>query len=151
MTISENGLNFIKGWEKLVLHSYLDSADIPTIGYGSIQYTNGQRVQMGETVTEDEADLLLKWEVNMKANQISPMIKPSLNQNQSDALISFAYNCGTGAFKISTLRKLINNNPSDKLITGSFLVWDKIHKDGALIVSAGLLARRTAEAKIYFS
>lgn len=151
MTISENGLNFIKFFEGCVLHAYLDSASIPTIGWGSICCTDGSPIKMGDVITQDEADMLLTSQVNMKANQIAPMITAMINQYQKDAVIDFAYNVGTGAFHGSTLLKRINANPSDPNITPAFLMWTKIHKDGQLMISDGLVARRRAEATLYFT
>ena len=71
----------------------------------------------------------------------------TINQCQFDALVSFAYNCGSGALKGSTLLKRVNNNPADLTIVDAFLMWTKA--DGKTL--AGLVSRRKAEAKLYFS
>lgn len=151
MTISENGLSFIKSWEGCRLHAYLDSCSVPTIGWGCTVYHDGRIVKMGDTITQDEADAELTYQVQLKANQITSMVTVALTQNQIDAIIDFSYNAGTGAFHGSTLRRLINANPSDPNITAAFQMWDKGHVDGQLVVLPGLLHRRNAEATIYFT
>ena len=70
-----------------------------------------------------------------------------INQNQKDALTDFAYNCGVGNLKNSTLLKKVNANPIDASIRAEFLRWDKANGK----VLAGLTRRREAEANLYFS
>jgi lysozyme len=152
MNISENGLDFIMEQEGCVLHTYLDSAGIPTIGYGSTMYKDGTKPKIGEVISQQEAEDLLKWEVANKTASISNFVSNvPLNQNQYDALTSFTYNAGIGALHSSTLLKRVKANPSDPTIRDAFLMWDKIHVDGVLVVSQGLLSRRKKEADLYFS
>ena len=71
----------------------------------------------------------------------------TINQNQFDALCSFAYNCGVGNLKSSTLLKKVNKNPNDPTIKDEFLKWNK----GGGKVLTGLTKRRIEEAQLYFS
>ena len=79
--------------------------------------------------------------------QTNEVIKSSVNQNQRDALTDFAYNCGLGNLKSSTLLKKVNADPNDKTIREEFMRWTKANK----IELAGLVRRRKAEADLYFS
>jgi lysozyme len=151
MTASENGINFIKKRESCRLTSYQDIAGIWTIGWGSIMYKSGKRVSKGETITQAEADDLLLWEVGNKSAVISALVPASLNQNQFDAILSFTYNEGVGAFSGSTLLKVIKKNPCDPYIRDCFAMWDKITVDGKKVVSSGLVERRKLEADLYFT
>ncbi len=151
MQLSNNGLNLIKQSEECELKAYLDSAGIRTIGWGIIVYPNGQHVKEGDVITQQQADQYLTYQVNLKTSELNPMLKSTINQNQYDALVDFCYNVGTGGFAGSTLRRLVNTNPSDPAIKVAFEMWDKEHVDGELIVSKGLLARRKKEAQLYFS
>ncbi len=51
MNISQNCLDLIKKWEGFRANAYLDPVGIPTIGYGTIRYPNGQKVQMGDIIS----------------------------------------------------------------------------------------------------
>ena len=143
--------DFIKKWEGFNLSAYRDSAGIWTIGYGSILYTNNIPVKQGDHITADQAEALLEWQVNLKALAVDHLITSTLNQNQYDALVSFAYNAGIGALQSSTLLKLVNANPANPAIRDAFMMWDKTHVDGNLVVVPGLANRRKGEADLYFS
>lgn len=140
-------MDMIVAFEGLKLKAYLDSANIPTIGVGTIRYPSGIRVKMGETCTPEQAYTWLKLHLSGNCKDVDDLTIDSINQNQFDAIVSFVYNCGIPAYKGSTLRKLINKNPKDPAITAEFLKWNKA---GGKVVK-GLTNRRKAEAKLYFS
>lgn len=152
MTVSSKGLDLIKSEEGCVLHPYLDIAGIPTIGWGNTRYHNGDKVTMSDSpITQDQADLLLLKVVAGVAQEVDALIVDTINQNQMDSLVSFAYNVGTPSLKNSTLRKRVNANPADPTITPAFMMWTKIHVDGVLKTSDTLVKRRKKEADLYFS
>lgn len=178
MNISENGINFIKKEESCVLHAYQDSAGIWTIGWGSINFINGDEVKRGDAITQQLADEMLKFEIDKKEIRISELLKGiKLNQNQYDALFSFTYNCGVAALEMSSLLRTIKNNPNDNQMISvkavsdisvknwmkrnsieeinkiemNFLVWNKITVDGKHIFNEGLFQRRMRENKLYHS
>lgn len=152
MKPSQNCIDFIKHWEKYVDHAYQDVAGIWTIGYGTIQYPDGKKVKKDELVDLVRAEAYLKYEVEVKADGVEKMLAPvSLNQNQFDALVSFAYNCGTAALRGSTLLKRVKNNPSDPAIRDAFMMWTKAKVHGVLQPVKGLIMRRKAEADLYFT
>jgi len=99
MEISQICLDLIKKWEGFRANAYLDPVGIPTIGYGTIRYPNGQPVELGDIVTEAEAEDLLKLEADDFAELVTKKVTVGLNQNQFDALVSFCYNVGGGAFQ----------------------------------------------------
>jgi lysozyme len=146
MKPSEKCYDLIKSSEGLFLKAYLCPAKIPTIGYGSTMYSNGEKVHLGDEITLDKANELIKWEVNQKGKVIDAMAL-KLNQNQFDAVVSFAYNLGVGAFQKSTLCKKIKANPNDITISNEFAKWNK----GGGVVLKGLVTRRKAESDLYFS
>lgn len=145
-------LDFIKAHEGYKLSAYQDSAGIWTIGYGSILYEDNSKVKPGDQITPDRADALLAMEVEEKSETVKRMIQnPNINQNQFDALVSFAYNVGTDALRNSTLLRRVNANPADPSIREAFLMWNKAHVDGQLVEIQGLTKRRGDEADLYFS
>jgi len=60
----------IQQFEGLKLSPYLDSAGIPTIGYGTISYANEQRVTMSDpTITQDYAEQCLTYQMTLKCSR----------------------------------------------------------------------------------
>lgn len=90
MQISQKGLDLIKKFEGLRLWAYLDPAGIPTIGYGTIRYPNGQKVKLGDEITEQQAEAYLLNERSKFAKKVDELVDIfPLNQNQFNALVSF--------------------------------------------------------------
>jgi len=144
---SAQGLAIIKKHEGLRLSSYLCPAGVPTIGYGNTRYPDGRKVILGEKLSsEKEATQLLLASLQSFEAAVNRHL-PNLNQCQFDALVSFAYNVGTGAFIKSTLLKKAKVNPSDPSIVDEFQKWVR----GGGKVLPGLVTRRREEANLYFS
>lgn len=143
MKPSKNAIDLIKKWEGLYLESYLCPAKVPTIGYGTIRYPDGKLVKLGEKISLQKAEDLLIHEVN-KIN-----IPLNLNQNQYDALVSFAYNLGMGNLLKSTLYRKCKANPYDLTIRDEFMKWTKARVNGELKTLKGLLKRRIEEYNLY--
>lgn len=144
---SSLGLNLIKKYEGLRLSAYLCPASVVTIGYGSTRYPNGKKVILGEKLSgEKEATQLLLSTLDPYEAAVNKHL-PNINQCQFDALVSFCYNVGTGAFIKSTLLKKAKVNNADPSILDEFLRWNK----AAGKVMNGLTNRRREEANLYFS
>ncbi len=146
--VSQKGINLIKYFEEFRSAAYRCSAGIPTIGYGTTFYPNGQRVTMSDPPINEEwaEQLLLKNLIYFEAS-VDSYTRDDINQNQFDALVSFTYNVGVNNFRYSTLLKRVNNNPNDPDITRQFSRW--IRAEGKVL--KGLVKRRTMEAQLYFS
>ena len=142
MEITNEGINLIKKFEGLKLESYLCPAGVWTIGYG---HTKG--VKKGDKITQLEADNFLKEDLISFEKGVTRLIKSNINQNQFDALVSFAFNLGLANLKKSTLLKKVNSNPNDRTIVDEFIKW--IYAGGKQL--EGLKKRRQAEAYLYFS
>lgn len=144
MEISKYGLEFIKKEEGFITEAYWDYKQY-SIGYGSGQYIDGTSVKKGDVVTREKASEMLESHI---ARIIYPIIKKcvkiSLTQNQFDALCSFIYNLGNGAFEKSTLLKLLNQN---KIVEAS-LEFDKwVNAGGEKLLS--LVRRRRKEKELF--
>jgi len=150
MNTSTKGADLIKSFEGCKLKAYKDPGTVNglpiTIGWGSTMYQDGSKIKLGDVITQAKADELLKWEIEKKANVLRAL-NMKLKQHQFDAVVSFCYNVGLGAFNTSTLRKKINLNPDDPTISCEFLRW--INNNGKPM--AGLKRRREAEIKLYFN
>jgi len=110
-----------------------------TIGYG----TTGPHVTPETVWTEQMATAELDREIAQKAMglfKISPQLAGASDRRIA-ALISFAYNCGLGNYRVSTLRKRVE--AGDWAGTAEEIVkWNK----AAGRVLPGLTRRRVAEA-----
>lgn len=139
MNISQNGINLIKQFEGCVLHTYKDPTGVFTIGYG---HTRG--VKDGDKITQTEANNLLKGDLKTFSNGVTNLVKVSLNQNQFDALVSFAYNLGLGNLESSTLLSKLNHGDYAGA-SNEFPKW--VHAGG--VVLNGLVKRRKAEQALF--
>ncbi|MGK7923566.1 MAG: glycoside hydrolase family protein [Trichodesmium sp.] len=148
MEISQNCLELIKKWEGLLLNAYLDPVGIPTIGYGTTRYPNGEKVRLGERISERDAEAYLRYECSKIAREISQVIKVPLNQNQFDALVSFAYNVGTGAFQGSTLLRKLNQGDYQGA-ANEFSRWVNGVVNGVFQPLPGLVSRRADEKALF--
>ena len=91
MKISNKGLELIKRFEGCRLAAYKDSGGTWTIGYG---HTKG--VTAGQTITQAQADAFLVEDCGKAESAVNKyMEKYNFNQNQFDALVSFAFNIGS--------------------------------------------------------
>jgi lysozyme len=148
MILDNRGYLLITKHEGLKLKPYLCPAKVPTIGYGNTYYPDGKRVTLlDKEITKQEAFDMFKEIANRFAKRVDELVTSNINQNQFNALVSFAYNVGTGNFSSSTLLKKVNKNPNDLTLKAEFLRWNKA---GGKVLN-GLTKRRNEEADIYFS
>ncbi len=135
MVISERGLNLIKSFEGCRLTAYKCPAGVWTIGWG---HTGD--VVAGQTITQEQADRMLR--VDMAAYEAKVMKYNDAykwNQNEFDALTSFAYNVG------SIDQLTANGTRSRDVIADKLLAYNK----GGGKVLTGLVRRRKAEQELF--
>jgi lysozyme len=154
MIISQNGLNFIsdnEGGCKLAAYPDSNIPPVWTISIGVIVYPNGTPVKQGDVITQSYASQLFLNQVNQKTHGLDVLITASVNQNQFDSLGDLCFRIGLGAFASSTVRRLVNTNPSDPNITAAFEMWDEVTIDGKRVFSQGEFNRCKREATLYFT
>jgi lysozyme len=139
MKTSQKGIDFIKRHEALRLNAYLDAAGVWTIGYG-----HTKTAKKGMTITEAEAEKLLVDDLKTAEDEINSHNLP-LKQHQFDALASFVFNVGTGAFRTSTLLKRLKADVNHPDIINQLNRW--IYGGGKVL--SGLVKRRKQETEIY--
>lgn len=140
MTTSKDGLEFIKREEGCKLVSYKCPAGVWTIGYGHTKH-----VAAGMTISMDRAEEYLREDVE-EAEKVLNNMHINFRQGQFDALVSFIFNLGAGAFNGSTLKRLIVEGASDSAIAAEFLKWNKVRVNGKLTPNDGLTKRRKEES-----
>lgn len=147
--ISQAGIDFIVSFEgkhKLLpdgrYQAYLDKLakpPVPTIYCGLTK-----NVKMGMVLTKEQCDAMFLRELTVYDNAVDELVKVPLSQNQHDACVSFVYNCGVGAFKGSTLLRLLNQGKYQQA-AAQFHRWNKAGGK----VWPGLVRRRAAEAALF--
>jgi lysozyme len=143
MKTSQKGLTLIKKFEGFSDKEYICPAGKPTIGYGHVILPSEH---FSSSITKEEAEILLKKDLQPREKSLNILVKVNINQNQFDALISLIYNIGVENFKQSTLLKFVNDKLFDK-IPDQFRRWKYINK----VVSKGLLNRREEEIKLWLT
>jgi lysozyme len=151
MNVSPKGIALIKRWEGFRARPYLCPAGVPTIGYGSTMWPSGRKVSLSDKpITQFTASALVEAECHLICCKLKDLVKVELKQGMVDALCSFIYNPGIGAFARSTL--LVKLNAGDFIGAGKEIVkWDKARIDGELRSLKGLRERRRAEYNMFFS
>lgn len=141
-TVSAAGVNLVARFEGFVGHAYKPVAAERywTIGYGHY----GPDVRRGATISQKNAKALLKKDLNKFAKGVKSRLHRKPTQNEFDAMVSFAYNVGLGAFGSSTLLRKFN--AGDKMgAANEFGKWTR----GASGPLRGLVIRRAAERKLF--
>lgn len=141
MEVNAAGISLIKVAEGYSDIPYICPAGKITIGYGHTATANTKA-----KITEEEAEKLLKQDLTKVQEAIKQSVTVKLNENQFSALVSFVYNVGIGAFKKSTLRKLINKGEFE-LAASEFDKW--VHAGGRKL--KGLVERRKAEKELFLT
>lgn len=138
--ISDNGLKLIKSFEGLKLNAYkaVSSEKYYTIGYGHY----GSDVTKGMKITEAQAEKLLKQDLENAIRHVNGYMKCyDFNQNEFDAMVSFAYNVGS----ITQLTKL--GTRSKTTISNKILEYNK---SGGKVIN-GLVTRRKKERELFLT
>lgn len=136
----------IKKWEGFEPMPYLCPGGVPTIGFGSTRYENGDEVALDDCdIDRKRGEEILLNHIKEVADQVRSVLKHDLTENQEAALISFTYNLGIGNLKRSTLLLLINSGPMNQNIPREIKRWNKA---GGKVL-AGLTARREEEADLW--
>ena len=143
MKTSQRGIELIKKYEGFRTMPYKDIVGKLTVGYGHLIIA-GDGCVAGSPITIGQATSLLVEDLKEVENAINYAVKVQLTQNQFDALVSFVYNLGTGAFGSSTLLRLINDGKFEDA-SKQFVLWDHAGK----VEVEGLKRRRLEETALF--
>ena len=139
MEYSKDGLHLTEHFEGCRLSAYPDpgsGGDPWTIGYGH----TGPEVVDGLVITQEQAEEYLRQDVKKAEADVNAKVTVELTQDEFDALVDFAFNCGCGNLNHSTLLNKVNAGDFEGAAE-EFLKWDM----AAGKHMAGLLRRRQAE------
>lgn len=146
MSVSQKGIDFIRSHEGLELEAYPDPATggVPwTIGYG---HTKG--VKKGQKIDKATAERFLAEDIRDAELGVTRNVNVPLTQDQFDALTSFVFNLGEGAFQGSTLLRKLNQRDYDGA-AAEFNKWVMGGPKGKKRKIPGLVTRRAAERKLF--
>ena len=145
MEYSKDGLHLTERFEGCRLVAYPDpgsGGDPWTIGYGH----TGPEVVEGLEITQDQAEQYLVQDIKQAEANVNAVVHVELTQEEFDALVDFAFNCGCRNLDSSTLMKKLNAGDYEGA-SHEFIKWDM----AAGHHMSGLLKRREAETAMFIS
>lgn len=139
LVLSALGVGMIQRFEGTKYTAYLDSVNVPTICTGSTR-----KVFLGQTATPAECEERLQQDTSYAGKAIARCTAVKLTQEQYDALVSFAFNVGGGAYCKSTLARKLNAGDC----YGAANEFQRWNRAGGRVLP-GLTKRRAAEAALF--
>ncbi|MDH5654208.1 MAG: lysozyme [Gammaproteobacteria bacterium] len=146
MRTSKAGIRKIQVHEALSLTPYKDVSGAWHIGYGHKLKPGEDYLRAPAGITRDQAEALLRADLADAEKAVNELVKVKLTANQYDALVSFVYNIGSGAFSTSTMLKLLNQGKYDKA-AAEFPRWVNVGRKQV----AALVARRAQEQSLFLT
>lgn len=145
LKISNHGIDFIKGWEKLGLSRYDDSEGFCTVGWGHLIARKscssfGDDGPYKDGITREAADALFVRDVGRTESIVKSRVLVPMYQHEYDALVSLIFNLG-GFDKCPKLLSNLNT----KNYSGCCDEFSDITNHGV----SGLVKRRKAEMDIF--
>ena len=143
---SAKGLELIKGFE-----GFRPRASRLPDGRWIVGYGHTRTARPGLQVTPQDAELVLAHsDLPLIEQLIQDEVLAPLTQNEFDALVSFAWNIGPGAFQSSSV--LANLNEGDRLSAASDMwLWRKGRVSGEVKIIDALVRRRAAEISLFLT
>ena len=157
LRVSKHGREFITAHEGEILKVYLDPVGLPTMGVGHL-LTDEEKAKypVGSVITRGVSQEFLERDLRRFENAVNTLVKVPINQNQFEALVSFAFNVGEGernpktgkynGFRGSSVLRHLNNGDYEKA-ANAFLAWNK--SKGKVL--PGLTRRRKEERELFLT
>ncbi len=138
MIINDKGRDLLMTFEGCRLEAYKCPAGVTTIGFG---HTGD--VEMGQKITLHQAEAILEYDLHRFEQGVTELA-PHANANEFSSLVSFSFNLGLHALKMSTLLRFFNAGQKNAA-AGEFLKWTRA---GGKVLP-GLVKRRAAERALF--
>jgi lysozyme len=143
--VNQAGVDLIRRFEGCRLDAYPDpgtGGDPWTIGYGA----TGPGIAPGVVWTQEEAEARLVEDIAQFAGAVDRALTVPVSANEFAAMVSLAFNIGAGAFRKSTLLRLVNDGHFEAAAE-QFLRWNRA---GGREMP-GLTRRRQAERQLFLT
>jgi lysozyme len=154
MNISNEGIALIRRLEGVGFHAYLDSGGAWTIGVGHLLskserssgkiWIAGKPVKYSGGLADHDITLLLLSDLAKFEKDVNRLVHVPLKQHEYDALVSFVFNIGSGAFTASTLRRMLNAGHHAS-VPAQMRRW--VRDNGKVV--PGLVNRREKEVQLW--
>ena len=150
-TINEAGFRLVQEFEGYAeqlgdgsgrVRAYRDSGGVLTIGFGH----TGPDVTEDLIITREQAEQLLREDLQEAEDAVSNLVAVPLNENQFSALVSFVFNLGAGELQDSTLLELLNQGKYLEA-ADQFLRFNTVNGEPL----EGLTRRREAERQLFLT
>jgi lysozyme len=147
--LSATGASLVKSFEQChkrdgnVFKPYVCPGGVLTIGWGHTNH-HGRPFDTSARWAQQECDAAFDEDMEWFSQQVSDMVRVPLKQHQFDALVSFAYNVGTGNLRSSTLLRKLNQGDYE----GAALEFHRWNRSKGKVLT-GLVRRRAAEALLF--
>lgn len=151
--VGQRGIALIHSFETCKLDAYKDPGSVNglpiTIGWGSTRDRHGNPITLGTRWTQEECDFVFALDLGKTAAEVERLIGDAFtDQSMFDAMVSLAYNIGTGKKGFGGSTVLRRHKAGDHAgAAAAFAWWNK--NDGR--VMRGLVRRRAAEAALYLA
>ncbi len=147
--VYDKGIDLTKLSEGFRSKLYNDAAQYCTIAYGHLvkmaPCDGTEPAEFRRGVTEAQGEALLIDDMARAQITVMTSVKVELTDGQYAALCDFVYNVGSGNFRRSTLRKVVNAGKFDQVPT-QLLRW--IKAGGREL--EGLVIRRQREIELFY-
>ncbi len=141
---NEAGLAIIRESEGLRLSAY-NYGGVWLIGYG-----HTATAAQGMTITESEAEALLRADVMNAETGVRTLVQTPVNENEFSAMVSLAYNLGVGGFSRTLVLERLDAGDRAGAADG-FLTHDRARVDGVLQALPNLTERRRKERELFLT
>jgi lysozyme len=150
--LSQEGWDHIKEVEGLRLKAYKIGDGMITVGYGHAESINKSQFNVGQEISKETAEELLKQDLKVAADGVRRMfkewenqgVKVPITQSMFDALVSIAFNTGVSGMR--------NSDMADKLKMGNYAeAGDSIKTLRVSKKFPGLKKRRSLESEMFLA
>lgn len=144
MRVNQKGIDLIKEFEGFRSKAYKCPAGVWTVGYGHTSNAGDPKVGPLTVINREDAEVILKRDLFAFERAVSDAVRVPLSHNQFSALVSFCYNVGPTAFRMSSVLKAVNAQQWNE-VPRRLALWNKANGR----VLPGLVRRRAAEAALF--
>lgn len=143
LTASRAALDLIASFEGFRARAAKTPDGRWTLGFGHVA-----TAREGLSVSRAEAEDLLRWDLRPVEDMVRQSALTPLNQNQFDALVSFAFNIGISNFATSDVLRYLNQGQPIAAALAMH-AWRRARVNGRVLVIDALVRRRAAEAALF--